>query len=191
MSKLINAILLLVAAVVFALPLAADEFKSCARCHGEDGNSPKSSSPSIAGFNARYTTAAMEAYRDGKRECVSMKLKCKIAAKWSDEEIASAAAHYAQFEYVAREQPFDEALATTGQGVHEEKCASCHSAAAVASADAQPAGMLNGQWREYLEYSLEEYANGGRPQPDEMRSALESLDDAQREALLQYYASGR
>ncbi len=51
--------------------------------------------------------------------------------------------------------------------------------------------MLNGQWREYLEYVLEEYANGGRQQPDKMRSALESLDDTQKDALLNYFASGR
>lgn len=195
MSRIMKALGLSVAALFFAQPVAiadsAEEFKSCARCHGQDGNSTKSSSPSIAGFPAGYISTAMKEYLEGQRECTTMKIKCKIARKWTDESIASAAAHYSQLEFVAREQAFDEALAATGKAVHEEKCASCHSAEGAASADAQPAPALVGQWREYLEHTLGEYARGARPQPDDMQAALESLGDDQREALLNYYASGQ
>ena len=167
-----------------------DEFKACARCHGEDGNSQKSSSPSIAGMSAAYSEHTLRGYREGERECGTSKLKCRLAAKWTDEEIVSASAHFAQFDRVAPEQSFDSALAEQGKVIHEDKCASCHSAESSADAGDQPADTLNSQWREYLEYALQQYAEGGRQQPDEMRAALESLDETQKDALLNYYASG-
>ena len=185
----------LAAAAFFVLPTAvaqaASEFKACTRCHGEQGNSDDSDIPLIAGLSVAYSDAAMRGYREGRRECGISKMKCRMAAKWTDEEIAIAAGHFAQFERVVPEQPFDSALAAKGEIIHQDNCASCHSAEAEASPDLQPAGTLNGQWREYLEYSLEQYASGGRQQPEDMRSALEALSEDQMEALLDYYASGR
>lgn len=188
-------VLLMIALTLSGLQMATavaegDEFKSCARCHGEDGNSKKASSPSIAGLSTVYSEHALRDYRDGKRECGTSKIKCKMAAKWSDEEIVASSAYFAQFERVAPEQDFDAALAERGKVIHEEKCAGCHSADSSTDTGGTPANVLNGQWREYLEYSLQQYAGGGRQQPDDMRAALDSLDDSQKEALLNYYASG-
>ncbi len=195
MRTTVRTILLVLAVTVSGLQTLTavaegDDFKACARCHGEDGNSTKSSSPSIAGMSTAYSEHALRDYRDGKRECGTSKLKCRMAAKWTDEEIVAASAHFAQFDHVAPEQSFDPALAEQGKAIHEDKCARCHSAGASAESGGQPADSLNGQWREYLEYSLQQYAGGGRQQPDDMRAALESLDDSQKEALLNYYASG-
>jgi cytochrome c553 len=195
MRTTIRTILLLSAVAVSGLQMATavaegDDFKACARCHGEDGNSQKPSSPSIAGMDTAYSEHALRDYRDGKRECGTSKLKCRMAAKWTDEEIVASSAHFAQFERVAPEQSFDAGLAEQGKAVHEEKCAACHSPGASAEAGSQPADSLNGQWREYLEYALQQYAGSARQQPDDMRAALESLDDSQQEALLNYYASG-
>jgi sulfide dehydrogenase cytochrome subunit len=50
--------------------------------------------------------------------------------------------------------------------------------------------MLEGQWREYLEYAMEQYRNGGRSQPERMASATGDLKDDEWDALLHYYASG-
>ena len=197
MPRTIISICVLVAATVSLLASPAraedpaDAFKSCVRCHGQDGNSAKPSAPSIAGFRAEYIAASMREYREGRRQCGTSKMKCRMAAKWTDEEIDSAAAHYSQFKRVAPKQEFDSALAAKGKAIHEDKCASCHSAEPTAAAGTQPAGILNGQWREYLDYALGQYENGGRHQPDEMRAAGESLDAAAKEALLHYYASGQ
>jgi sulfide dehydrogenase cytochrome subunit len=195
MRKTVRVILFAIAIAVSGLQATAavaegDEFKACARCHGEDGNSQKSSSPSIAGMSTAYSELSLRDYRDGKRECGTSKLKCRMAAKWTDEEIVASSAHFAQFDRVAPEQSFDAALAEQGRAIHEEKCASCHSAGASKDAGGQPADSLNGQWREYLEYALQQYEGGGRQQPDDMRAALESLDDSQKDALLNFYASG-
>jgi len=195
MLKTFLAICFLVAEFTVVMTAAAtdsgEEFKNCARCHGKDGNSPKPSAPSIAGFSAEYIAASMHEYREGRRQCASSKMKCKIAAKWTDEEIDAASSHFAGFKRIAPTQEFDSALAATGKTIHETSCSDCHSAGAAGSPDSPPAGILNGQWREYLEYALEQYANGGRQQPDKMRAALESLDAAKRDALLNYYASGQ
>ncbi len=168
-----------------------DEFKACARCHGVDGNSKKAKSPSISSLNPAYAEAALKAYRAGERECGQMALKCKSATKMTDEEIAGGAAHFAQFDRVPPDQPFDSALAEQGKSIHEEHCAECHSAGAQPAEGEPPAGILTGQWREYLQYALAQYASGARQQPDKMRAAVESLEEGQLDALLNYYASGQ
>ena len=195
MSKALKIIRSLIAVVMLVLPTAVvqagDDFRVCARCHGQEGNSDDPDVPSIAGLSAGYNEAAMREYREGKRECGTSKMKCRMAAKWTDEEIVSAATYFAQFERVAPDQPFDSALAAKGDVIHQDHCASCHSGEAMASPDSQPAGTLNGQWREYLEYALEQYGSGGRQQPEQMSAALQALGDDQMDALLDYYASGK
>lgn len=192
MTRAKRAVRLLMA--VLALPLAmsaaaGDVTKLCERCHGADGNSSKPLSPSIAGDPAEYIITAMKEYRDGARQCKHLPMKCKMVAKWSDEDVATAAAYFAQSKRVAAKQPFDESLVATGKSIHEEKCAKCHDAGAADTS--QPAPLLNGQWMEDLQYGLEEYASGARKEPDEMRTAVESLDDSQLKAVLNYYASGQ
>ncbi|MEJ2533175.1 MAG: c-type cytochrome [Halioglobus sp.] len=181
-----------VLAAVFWQPVTAvadDEFKLCARCHGADGNSSKSNSPSIAGLDAQYMERAMKEYRDGERPCGLSSMKCKMAAKWTDEEIAAAAVHFSAMKQVAPQQEFDAGLAAAGKKLHEEHCAGCHGEKA---AEGKPHGShLNGQWREYLEYALGQYQAGVWPQPDDMKAALAKLSEEDRNALLNYYASGQ
>lgn len=195
MSKAITIICFLLSAAMFilstAVAQAADDFKICARCHGQDGNTEDSDVPAIAGLSARYMEASMRDYRGGKRECGTSKMKCRMAAKWTDQDIVAAAAHFAQFDRAAPEQPFDSALAVKGEAIHLDHCAECHSVNAAASADSQPAGVLNAQWRGYLEYALQQYSSGGRQQPEQMRSAVEALTGDEKDAVLNYYASGR
>ena len=184
---------LVLMAAVFLQPFAGlaadDEFKLCARCHGADGNSTKSNSPSIAGMEAGYMEEAMKAYRDGSRACGLSSMKCKMAAKWTDEEIAASAAHFAAMKPVAPEQEFDEGLAAAGKKLHEEHCQACHGEEAT---EGKPHGSrLNGQWREYLEYALGQYQEGAWQQPDDMKAALAKLSQEDKNALLDYYASGQ
>jgi sulfide dehydrogenase cytochrome subunit len=169
---------------------AADPFRKCGTCHGKDGNSPKPKSPSISGLSADYSELVLKAYRDGSRGCATMKMKCKLAAKLTDEQITEAAMHFSEFSRERRDQAFDATLAVTGKGIHEQHCASCHSAQPVVAADGvSDGGLLNGQWRQYLERVLLEYAAGERQQPEKMKAALAKLGDDDQEALLQYYAS--
>jgi sulfide dehydrogenase cytochrome subunit len=168
---------------------ADDEFKLCARCHGADGNSTKSNSPSISGLDPAYAEEVMKEYRDGARPCGLSSMKCKMAAKWSDEEIVAAAAHFSAMPRKAPDQAFDAGLAAAGKKLHEAHCQACHGQAPT---EGKPhGGLLNGQWREYLDYALNQYQEGAWSQPDEMEKALAGLSADDRAALLDYYASGQ
>ena len=172
------------------LPLTAQsqeagQFKSCTRCHGQDGNSSKPPTPSISALDADYIAASMKAYQDGSRTCGFSKIKCKMASKWSAEDIAAAAQHFSALPRTRAPQEFDESLAETGKALHAEKCAGCHSQ----SGGADQGGLLQGQWREYLEYAMEQYGNGGRVQPEGMKAAAAGLGDGEWDALFNYYAS--
>ena len=167
----------------------ADEFKLCARCHGADGNSTKSNSPSIAGLDPGYAQEAMKDYRDGTRPCGLSSMKCKMAAKWSDEEIAAAAEHYGAMARKAPDQAFDAGRAAAGEKLHQAHCQACHGQE---PAEGKPhGGLLSGQWREYLDYALNQYQEGAWSQPDEMKKALAGLSADDRAALLDFYASGK
>ena len=163
----------------------ADPFKTCARCHGNDGNSSKPPTPSIAGLAADYIVASLEAYQDGSRACGFSKIKCKMATRWTSEDIAQAAQHFAALPRKRAPQEFDASQAEQGKALHEAHCAACHSA----SAEVGEGGLLHGQWREYLEYAFEQYDSGGRTQPADMATATAAVNDAQWQALLDFYAS--
>jgi sulfide dehydrogenase cytochrome subunit len=170
--------------------LAADPFKGCSACHGKDGNSKKPANPSISALSPKYTRMSMAAYRDGSRECGKKKMKCKIAAKWTDDQIADSALHFSGFARVQRDQDFDAGLASRGKAVHEERCAGCHGGGAEGLAEGvTDGGLLHGQWRDYLGFALNQYREGGRQQPDAMRAEVDALSDEDREAVLHYYAS--
>lgn len=65
--------------------------KSCAGCHGNNGEG-KGKNPPLAGKPEADLVAAMNEYRSGARE---NKKKNQLAKKWSDEDIANLAAYYA------------------------------------------------------------------------------------------------
>ena len=65
--------------------------KSCAGCHGANGEGKKKNSP-IAGMPESEFIQAMQDYKSGKREDKSM---VRAAKKLSDEDFANLAAYYA------------------------------------------------------------------------------------------------
>ena len=84
-------------------------------------------------------------------------------------------------------QEFDADLAAAGQTVHDAKCDKCHSEGGSNPDD--EAGILAGQWMDYLANSFAEYASGDREQPKKMKEKMEELSAADETALLHYYAS--
>ena len=163
-----------------------DSLKSCTRCHGQDGNSSKPPTPSIAGLARGYIAASLQSYQDGSRQCGMSSIKCKMASRWTDEQITYAAEHFSAQPRTRAPQEFDTAKAALGKTIHDAACAGCHSGAD----DGEEGGLLTGQWREYLEYTMEQYRAGGRSQPEGMKAATSALDEGEWDALLHYYASG-
>ena len=64
----------------------------CQGCHGEDGNSPDSVTPKLAGQNPRYITKQLRNYQVGTR---SHQIMSDIAAIISDEDLDDISAYFA------------------------------------------------------------------------------------------------
>jgi cytochrome subunit of sulfide dehydrogenase len=161
--------------------------QKCTICHGEQGISDESAYPSIAGLPVQLQIDAMEAYRDGTRDCGPVARMCKIVVGMSDEEIGILSRHFAAFPFKPAAQPFDPVLAEMGRHLHEDYCGVCHGDN---PSDAEKS-ILHGQWGGYLRYSLTQYRSGHRKQPPSMRRQTEKLSDADIEALVNFYASYR
>ena len=172
--------------------------ESCDGCHGDNGVSRWSDVPTIAGIDAFVHSEALFVYRDNARPCAESEFRqgdsnraatnmCDIAAEMSDEEIEDIAAHYAALPFVAAAQDFDASLAETGQLIHNRECNRCHSDGGSNPED--EAGILAGQWMDYLKTTFAEYESGEREQPKKMKENMDKLKQNDVEALLHYYAS--
>ncbi len=172
--------------------------EDCNGCHGDNGVSHWSDVPTIAGIAEFVHADALFVFKDGERLCAEseyrqgdtsrpVKTMCEVAAALSDDDIEAIAAEYAVLPYVKAVQEFDAALAATGEAVHDELCDRCHADAGMDPED--EAGMLGGQWMDYLRSTFAEYAAGDRDQIEKMKAKMDLLSDGDVEALLHYYGS--
>ncbi len=120
----------------------------CGGCHGAQGVSTDSATPSLAGQDAKYLVNAIKAYRDRSRQH-SVMLDTN-----SDEEIKNIAAFYAVQESKAAE---GEEMTAQALG---EKCDRCHGPGVENSAMAIP--KISGQDKAYLIKAMRAYHDGKR-----------------------------
>ncbi len=78
--------------------------KPCAICHGSDGIAVNANSPNLAGENAVYIRAQLQAFRSGKRKHHQMSI---IASGLSDDDIANLARWYSLIKVVATPPELD------------------------------------------------------------------------------------
>jgi cytochrome subunit of sulfide dehydrogenase len=176
-------------AVAAAPPEAAD----CAKCHGDNGISKTDEAPTIAGMSAPYLEAQVGAYQKGQRPCPKMADPkksdtdmCQVAKKLSPAQVKSLAAYYAGLKFAAATQTTDAGLAAKGKGLHDAKCDVCHSDGGSEAAD--DAGILAGQWKAYLQATLQDYVAGKRTAPEKMKHQMTTLSPDNVKALAEYYA---
>ena len=197
-----NKIAIPLAVILWSLangPAAANEkAKECMDCHGKDGVSTESDVPSIGGFSAQYIIDSMVAYADGDRPATESKYRggdtdraptdmAKIAKELDEGAVEEVANYFAERKFVPRQQAFDAAQAATGEKIHARECEKCHEDGGSSPDD--DAGILAGQWMDYLRHSFKEYASGDRSMPKKMKPKMEKLSEADVEALIHYYAS--
>ena len=170
----------------------------CADCHGKDGASTESDVPIIGGQSAQYLSDALDDYREQKRPCPESKYRsgdkrrpattmCRVAGDLAPRDAAEVTRTLSDKPFVRARQPFDAAKAAIGKKVHELRCEKCHADGGSSKAD--DSGILAGQWLKYLEQAFKEVSEGSRPVPKKMKPKFDELSPADREALLQYYAS--
>ncbi len=80
-----------------------DLAQKCVVCHGADGLAVAPNAPNLAGENAAYIVAQLEAFRSGKRQHEQMSL---IAADLEDGEIQDLAKWYSVIKVVATPPTF-------------------------------------------------------------------------------------
>ena len=172
--------------------------ETCASCHGKDGASTESDVPVIGGMSQGYIEYNLADYQKKKRPCPEATVKtgankgkktdmCAVAKDLSDSDIGQMAKLFAGKKFVRAVQPFDPELAKKGKAIHQKNCEKCHANDGSEAKD--DAGVLAGQWTPYLRKTFEEYAAGKRHMEQKMRPAIEKLDAAAIEGLLNYYAS--
>ena len=161
---------------------------NCAGCHGPDGVSGGPAAPTIAGLSEAYFIEVMQGYRSDE---IPSTIMGRLARGYDDTEIEKMAVYFAALPYVSVEQAFDTELAKKGAHLHETYCDTCHSAEGTEAED--DAGMLGGQWKPFLHWTLEDYLAGDRKMMKMMKKKLNRMVDregeAAIEALLEYYAS--
>lgn len=177
---------------------ASELMQECGACHGENGISTRPEVASIAGMSAYYLETSMQVYQEKGRSCPesaysdpeSAKPKttmCKIAKDLTAQQIQSISAELAALPFVPAKQTTDPALVARGAKLHKVHCDRCH--ADNGSDPEDDAGILAGQWMEYLRFSFHDFRAGTRPTLEKMQQKMDALSDEDTEALVHFYAA--
>ncbi len=197
---------LLASAGLFSLFLATSAWaadvnklvENCTHCHGKDGASTESDVPIIGGYSAPFITDSLTAYKKKERPCPETKYRsgdkkgqktdmCQVAKDLSEADIKQVAQHFAGKKFVRAQQKFDPALAAKGKEIHDRSCDKCHSEGGTLASD--DAGITGGQWMPYLKEQFKEFKAGKRPMVKKMKPKIEKLEQADIDALVNYYGS--
>jgi len=177
---------LLLPATAAAAPSGQALAFTCAGCHGTDGSSVGPSMPAIAAMDPQVFVDAMKAYRRDERNATIMN---RIAKAYTDKQLEEMAWFFARQRLHVRPQVFDPRLAAIGAKLHERHCEKCH------ENGGRPgdAGILAGQWKPYLEYTMADFLAGKREWPRKMKrkvdDAIAEQGDKAVPALIHFYIS--
>ncbi|RKZ94202.1 MAG: cytochrome c4 [Gammaproteobacteria bacterium] len=168
---------------------ALDLANSCAGCHGVDGSSVGPATPSLAGISSEYFTEAMENYKDPEGRYST--IMARIAKGYTDEEIKLMAGYFAKQKMIRLDQSFDAKQAKAGAKLHKKYCEKCHEDGGRSSED--DAGILAGQWMEYLHFTMDDFTSGKREMTKKMKKKVQKMEkDKGAKAMTQlinYYGS--
>lgn len=160
---------------------------TCAGCHGTDGISTGPAIPTIGGLSNDYLVDAMMEYKTGERGSTIM---TRIAKGYTDDEIKAMSKFFSGKPYVGNKQKVSAKMAKTGAKLHKKYCEKCHEDGGTSAED--DAGVLAGQWKPYLQYTMEDFHSGARTMPKKMKKKMKAMMDKHgakgEQALLDYYA---
>jgi cytochrome c553 len=149
--------------------------------------------PMIAGQNAKYIVAALNAYKTGERKHPTMR---GIAASLTDQDIADLAAYYAQHGQdkakPVPDQPAKAPSAEVAALLQKGACVSCHGANFNKGVDPSYP-KLAGQHADYLYVSLKAYKVEGQAQLGRanaiMGAQVKQFSLAELKAMANYISS--
>jgi cytochrome c553 len=158
--------------------------KSCAACHGADGNSAIAGTPSIAGQPKIFLENYLVMTREGLRGNDVMRGLLKGVP---DREIVALAVHYSKLKAKSSEEKTDQKLFNRGRDIAaKNRCASCHEKTFVGR---EQMPRLAGQREEFLAEVMLQYRQNKRPGGDTLMSAaLYGIPEADFKALAHYFS---
>lgn len=164
----------------------------CTACHGSEGNSVNSLWPSIAGQNANYFVAQLEAFSSGLRSDPLMTTQAKLL---SDSDMRDIAVYFESLPAAAMAVA-DPSTVGKGEALYRggdsdsgvAACLACHGPTGRGNPAAKyPA--LQGQHADYTAKQLRDYASGARKSDGKthiMRDIASRLSDDDIIALASY-----
>jgi cytochrome subunit of sulfide dehydrogenase len=181
-----------------AWSLAHDPVHFCMDCHGLHGVSTEPDLPSIGGLPHAYLVNSLSAYWEGTRPCPDYKFRagdtgrektnmCVIAKALNTRDVELVASYFSSQRFVPARQKTDPARVMAGKKLHEQHCQSCHANGGRSARD--DAGILAGQWMDYLRVTFQDFKGGARVMPAQMEAKIELLNAEDVEALVHYYGS--
>lgn len=165
-----------------ALAQFEERVRTCAGCHGADGNSSIAGTPSIAAQPRVFLENYLVLTREGVGGTAVMQSLLKGVP---DGEIAALATHYSALPSKAQGGPVDKKLFQRGKEVAEKnRCGSCH-LPDYRGREQMP--RLAGQREEFLAEAMLAYRRNRRPGGDTiMAASLYGIAEADIRALAHY-----
>jgi len=153
---------------------------SCAKCHGDDGNSKTPGTPSLAGQQPHYLVAAIQEYHQGERATATMKSMVRDATNLQLENLAL---------YFAAQTPVQRTAPTHGDPAVGEPasamCGGCHGSRGVSVDAATP--NLAGQDAHYLAKATKAYRTTRKNWG--MQRYVAGLSDKDIDNIVAFYAA--
>jgi cytochrome c553 len=149
----------------------------CAGCHADDGNNKDPKTPRLAGLDAEYLVAAVEAYRSGIRDHDVMR---EAVSALREKDVKDLAAYYASKE--PRALPIRKPLTIVEWAA---RCNRCHGPAGRSTDSRFP--ILAGQDETYLAKTMKQY-HGGDRSSTAMQAMSFLMAESDIEKLAAYYA---
>ncbi|OOY48812.1 fibronectin type III domain-containing protein [Solemya velum gill symbiont] len=157
--------------------------ETCSGCHGNDGLSKGPVIPTLAGMDKDYFVSVMQDFRNGVRHSTMMG---RISKAYTDDELIRMGEYYSLLPFQPAPQTVNLERVLVGQALHVSECGSCHGDEGRDRGN----GILAGQWLDYLNHTLDDFAeerSAGVPSAMLDRLMLLSADD--RLSLAHFYAS--
>ncbi len=161
-----------------------EPYERCALCHGLFGVSAHPKFPNLAGQNALYLTAQIEAFINGNRVNDGGQMR-NIVTEISATEIEQVVAWFSAQEPAAAVEIDN----SDGAKLFDEAgCAQCH---VENLAEDEMVPLLHAQHKDYLAKQMRDYRDGNRlgETPDHIESLLKRWTDSEIEAVAMHLAS--
>ncbi len=163
---------------------------TCAGCHGTNGNSVGTASPTIAAMDPLVFVDMMIAFADDETYSTIMG---RIARGYTEEEYELMGEYLHGIAYQPAQQDFDQSLVDKGAKLHDRYCEKCHVEGGKPVPEEEDYYILAGQWTPYLKYAMTDFAEERRELPKKMARKLDSMLEAEGEeslaALYAFYAA--